>query len=131
MLINLSNHPYDKWPEDQKSAAIELYHNVTDIPFPNIDPWLTTSEVDELTEQYLDLISAYDDVTVHIMGELVFTFLMVDRLREVGIPCIASTTERLVEVEGETKRVTFQFCQFRPYFIESDPPHISRFDFIT
>lgn len=38
MLINLSNHPYEKWDETQKQAAIEAFGRVEDYPFPPIDP---------------------------------------------------------------------------------------------
>jgi hypothetical protein len=52
---------------------------------------------------------------VHIMGEMTFTFALVNLLKEVGIKCIASTTKRNVE-EIDGKHVsTFQFVQFREY----------------
>ena len=36
MLINLKNHPSDKWTDDQKNGAIELYGELKDLPFPMV-----------------------------------------------------------------------------------------------
>ena len=54
--------------------------------------------------------------TVHIMGEMTFTFMVVTRLKELGIRCVASTTERKVTYDSDgVKQTEFQFVMFREY----------------
>ena len=57
------------------------------------------------------------DVTIHIMGELTFTFALLKRLQERGIRCVASTSKRIVkeEVPGRKEEVIFEFDRFREY----------------
>ena len=52
---------------------------------------------------------------VHIMGEMTFTFAMVNALHKKGITCIASTTERISSEENGVKTSEFKFVQFRKY----------------
>jgi hypothetical protein len=49
------------------------------------------------------------------MGEMTFTFTLVKKLKQAGIPCLASTMERLVKEEDGKKIVEFKFVQFREY----------------
>ena len=50
------------------------------------------------------------------MGELTFCFSVVQQLKEKGVHCVASTTERIVEETADNKKVTqFSFVQFREY----------------
>jgi CRISPR-associated Csx2 family protein len=96
-LLNLSNHPSDRWSETQKSTAIEQYEAITDLPFPNIDPGLSNSELDELVSEYFDKVMATQPTAVHLMGEMTFTHALVQKLKAAGIPCVASTSQRLSE----------------------------------
>lgn len=116
MLINLSNHPSNKWSTKQLETAITLYKVVTDIPFPHIDPSASLDEVSMLVDDYISKVKAMPPATIHIMGELTFTHIFVRECERIGIMCIAATTNRMVEeVEGR-KVVTFDFVQFRSYF---------------
>ncbi|MBX2929803.1 MAG: CRISPR-associated protein [Saprospiraceae bacterium] len=115
MLLNLSNHPSPTWPEAQMQTAVERYGSVQDMPFPNIPPDATADEVRMLAEQYEAKIRQLDPAAVHLMGEMTFTFALVNRLQAIGIPCIASTTERIAEERGGQKIVTFRFVRFRNY----------------
>ena len=115
MLINLSNHPSTRWTEAQLSAAVNTYGTVKDIPFPNIPPAMTGEELNELTTEYLKKILDIDPHTVHLMGEMTFTFRLVTILKKMKIPCIASTTNRTVEEKEGKKIVLFEFVQFREY----------------
>lgn len=116
MLINLSNHPFEKWPSDQRNTALQLYGEVRDLDFPNIEPTWSLDQVRQLAEEYLAKIKLLPPATVHLMGELTFCFTLASLLKSTGIPCVASTTQRIVEeVEGR-KISTFTFVQFRPYF---------------
>jgi hypothetical protein len=116
MLINFTNHPFESWSENQKNAAIEKYQIVKDIPFPHINP--TADELDIKAEavKYLELILQLEATAVHIMGEMNFTFQMINYLMQKGIECIASTTSRHVEnfADGSQKS-TFKFVKFRSY----------------
>lgn len=117
MLINLSNHPSESWEGKQLEAACR-YGDIQDIPFPDIVPQLSHEEICLLADEYAAKIArlARDcDVTVHVMGEMTFTYAVVSTLKDMGIRCVASTTERIVK-ESEGKRTyTFRFCQFREY----------------
>lgn len=115
MLLNLTNHPSHQWPENQTALALEFYQSIIDLPFPQIDPSLTSSQLDELVDVYFQKVIAFHPHAVHIMGEMTFTFRLVQRLKVIGIPCIASTTERITEQVGEVKTSRFQFVQFRAY----------------
>ena len=49
------------------------------------------------------------------MGELTFTFALVSKLKALGIPAIASTTERNSVEETGVKSSVFEFVKFRSY----------------
>lgn len=118
LLFNLSNHPVATWSQEQLEAA-KPYGDVVDMPFPVIEPESGSDTIDEIAETYaLQIIEKASDssVTVHIMGEMTFTYALVSRLKDQGIRCIASTTERNVVEESEGKKLSeFKFVQFREY----------------
>lgn len=117
MFINLSNHPSSKWSAEQYSAAA-AFGPVVDMPFPTINPHSTTEEITSLAEQYASRIAegrGDEPLTVHVMGEMTFTYHLVRLLKRQGIDCVASTTERVVvDVDG-AKASQFSFVQFRHY----------------
>lgn len=121
MLINLSNHPMDKWDASQLAAA-NIYGQIVDLPFPSVDPQASTSEIEKLAENYktriLDLFSSNNksECAVHIMGELTFCFILVAKLQKTGIRCLASTTKRqTIDHPNGSKISVFKFVQFREY----------------
>lgn len=116
MLINLSNHPHTKWSDHQKETALRMYGEVMDMEFPHIDPSWSKDQVYELAENYLSKIKLLPPATIHIMGELTFTYIFVNIAKKADISCIASTTERIVQEKHGQKLVEFWFGQFRPYF---------------
>lgn len=116
MLLNFSNHPFEKWQSEQKELANLHYGLVKDIAFPHIDPTASLQAITGISNEYLERILRSKPDTVHIMGEMTFTYIMVEVLRKHGIPCIASTTARKVIQNGPDKIVTFEFVMFRPYF---------------
>ena len=117
-FINLSNHPSTNWSDEQRTAALE-FGEIKDLPFPNIDENLDEAGIDALTDDYLEKIkelSGSEPCTVHIMGEMTFTYSLVNKLRAEGYTCIASTTKRDVEIMPDgSKQVKFHFCRFRKY----------------
>lgn len=115
-FINLSNHPSEGWSEEQLAAA-QKYGEIVDIHFPNIEPSFTTSMVNSLAGITVDTIIALGkDITVHIMGEMTFTYAVVSRLKALGITCLASTTERNTITTPDGKKISeFKFVQLREY----------------
>lgn len=118
IFINFSNHPSQKWSEEQKEAA-QKYGEIVDIPFPQINPEMASTEVQHWANYWVrNIISKYDINTciyIHIMGEMNFVFSFVNIAKAHGIPCFAATTERIVEEKDSVKISKFQFIQFRQY----------------
>lgn len=116
MLINLSNHPWNEWEEEQKQQALSEFGTVEDMMFPNVPPEATQSKVVKLAEKYVAQVLCYHQPVVHVMGELSFCFSIVTLLQKKGIPCVVSTSERSsVKNLDNSKTQYFQFCQFRYY----------------
>jgi hypothetical protein len=116
MLINFSNHPSSQWPDNQKQAAKDNFGEVIDIPFPNIDPRASCAALEALAERFINDLTSHENDTIHIMGELTFTYIIVNKMRLLGRFCVASTTERKVEMDGDIKKVKFEFVAFRAYY---------------
>lgn len=128
MLINLSNHPSEKWDEKQKQAAIDEYGWIEDIQFPAINPAATEDEVAELAQKYLQeclmkfemanipVAQQAHNEAVHIQGEFTFVYRLVNLLKTKNIKCVASTSERNVIKEKDgSKTLVFNFVKFREY----------------
>lgn len=117
-LINFSNHPSELWGEKQLNAA-KIYGEIKDIAFPAINPEACDNQIEELADQYIkEILSLKKEgkITVHIMGELTFTFMVVSQLKAMGIKCIASTSERNAEDMTDGRKISdFQFVRFRSY----------------
>jgi len=99
--------------------AALCYGCVVDIPFPVVAPDAESQELQTLAQNCVQKILSMGDtqkLTVHIMGEMTFTFMVVTRLKELGIRCVASTTERKTTYnENGTKLSEFSFVKFREY----------------
>lgn len=123
MLINLSNHQYQYWPEIQQEAADREFCSVTDMLFPDMDPQRSPEKIKELAEMYVGkIIKVLDRLNnnnekyaVHIMGEMTFCFALTCLLLKKDIRCVASTTERITEQKGNRKTSEFRFVRFRDY----------------
>jgi hypothetical protein len=128
MLINLTNHPSDKWSQKQKQSAVEEYGFVLDMPFPQIDPHGGPEEIAQLADKYAEecrsefemanipVSQAAENEAVHIMGELTFVHAFVNAAAAKNITCVASTTKRsVVEEANGQKTSVFEFVQFRAY----------------
>ena len=118
VFINLSNHPIANWGEAQLAAA-EQYGEIEEMPFPDINPTVRQEDIYELVDEYVNKLaerSVNSDLTVHVMGEMTFTYNLVSRLKAIGIRCVASTTERNTYTDADGKKVSeFKFVQFREY----------------
>lgn len=119
LLLNLTNHPSSLWDETQREAALE-YGEVVDMPFPAVDEQSDEAYIEALAAEYENKVLEYThehQVTVHLMGELTFTFALLKRLQNHSINCIASTSKRIVKenIHDHKREVTFQFARFRKY----------------
>lgn len=116
MFINLTNHPSIGWSKEQLEAA-QQYGEIVDLSFPNIEPYFTSKDIHELADEVVESIKLLDShPVVHVMGEMTFTYAIVSRLKMLGVTCVASTTERLVKMLSDGKKVSeFKFVQFREY----------------
>ena len=118
MLINFSNHPSVYWGDKQMEAA-RIYGELKDIPFPAIKPEADEIYIKSMAEHYYEQLLAYakdHHLTVHIMGEMTFVYRVVSLLKEQGITCIASTTDRNTEFISDNKKISdFHFVRFRKY----------------
>lgn len=113
MLLNLSNHPSNSWSSEQLAAAGD---KVIDMPFPLVDPEGDEAYIAQLSSEYYNKILDINGVTtVHLMGEMNFTFALVSKLKASGIKCVASTTKRETVEENGVKISKFQFVRFREY----------------
>lgn len=122
MLLNLSNHPAEAWPEKQREAAGALFRRVKDLAFPPVPPDAGTEAVRQLAREYRDKclriinLSGDEHNAVHIMGEMTFCFSLVNMLQDTGVKCVASTSHRVArEGPNGDKISTFVFEQFREY----------------
>lgn len=120
MLLNLTNHPSAGWPENQRKEALEAYHEIQDWPFPVIPPTWDITDITNHVSQYINQIQALHPTAVHVMGEMTFSFQLIQRLLALGIPCIASTTQRITSQSGDTKVSKFEFVRFRPYSLAEE-----------
>lgn len=116
MLLNLSNHPYAHWPENQKTAAQKQFGSVTDLPHPEIDPAADPDKILQLAEEYEIKIRKTDPTAVHLMGEHSFCHALIFKLQKAGYPVYCSTTKRSVEqISNSEVRRKFEFVRFRLY----------------
>lgn len=117
-FLNLSNHPSTEWSDVQLAAA-QVYGKIIDMPFPAINETMSEPGIETMADQYLLKILGLSDgksCTVHIMGEMTFTFSLVNKLKAMGVTCVASTTRRdVVVLPDGSKQVRFHFCRFRKY----------------
>lgn len=119
MFINLTNHASVNWSEKQRANAME-YGEIMDIPFPTIKPTSTSEEIDNLVNQYADMILSYGKPVVMLQGEYIFTYRLVNQLKRNGIQVLASCSERkTIETKGEDgvtiRKSIFEFVGFKEY----------------
>ena len=126
MLINFTNHPSDKWTDDQKNSAIEMYGQVKDLPFPEVPTGAEAREVIAMADEIIDKILTMkvripeaESFAVMAQGEFTLTYAVVSRLKGMGITVISAVSERVVTewVEnGEVRKTAvFRFAGFREY----------------
>lgn len=121
MLINVSNHPHDKWQERQIREAQAIFGTIIDYPFPQIDTKATSESIDRQAEVFAATILAKDlNAAVLIQGEYIFTYRLVNILKCFGIRCVAAESARQVEeytdeMGNSVKKSVFKFEKFLCY----------------
>ena len=119
-FVNFSNHPLEAWTEAQKEAARQLSDGaLVDLPFPLVSPQADEAAVNETAEQYVRQILAMQPAAVMCMGEFGVCFQAVQMLKQHGILCVYSCSERQASEEqtaaGTVKHSNFVFRRFRSY----------------
>jgi len=119
MFINFTNHPSTKWSLNQLNNA-KIYGDITDIPFPEVNPDGDEKYILQLTNQYVSEILKYNPNAVLCQGEMTLAFKIANLLISKGIIVLAACSKRIVTEKigenGETiKNAEFHFVRFRKY----------------
>ncbi|WP_028841972.1 hypothetical protein [Thermodesulfovibrio yellowstonii] len=123
-LINISNHPSEKWEKEQKQG----WDRIIDVPFPKIDPtWDVNTpdflkELIDVEEQVINVLleaNSKAEVFVMLQGEFSFCYMLFDRLRSRDRLSFAiPTTDRAVKEARQpdgtvVKQAQFKFVRWR------------------
>ena len=119
MFLNISNHKSENWSVNQINEA-EKYGKIIDIPFPAVNPRESDEYMDDLVDEYYQKVMEYEKPTVMVQGEFVFTYRLVNQLKQAGIKVVASCSERRVTEEIDEngctiRRSQFELVKFREY----------------
>lgn len=119
MFLNISNHKSENWSMNQISET-EKYGEIVDIPFPAVNPRESDEYMNDLVDEYYQKVMEYEKPTVMVQGEFVFTYRLVNQLKQAGIKVVASCSERRVTEEIDEngctiRRSQFEFVKFREY----------------
>lgn len=113
-FINLTNHPSEKWSEEQKNMA-KKYGKIIDFPFPNVQASATEEYIQNLCNTTVDAVMKLSPCVVLCQGEFTLAFQIINRLLELGIVVVAACSERVVVEEGNRKESYFNFTKFRRF----------------
>lgn len=113
-FVNFSNHPSEKWEDEQKKAA-QIYGKLVDVPFPNVLPSASEEEVAQLAEEMVKKIMECQPAAVMCQGEFTLSFQVAAKLKQQNITVVAACSERCVRESGDEKIVKFRFCRFRKF----------------
>jgi hypothetical protein len=121
MLINFTNHKSQNWSAEQLAAS-QIYGNVFDMPFPEVDPSEDEAYISDLANLYAAQIAELNPTAVLCQGEMTLAFALVSKLCEYGVMTIAACSKRKVietrGANGETvKCATFVFTRYRKYLV--------------
>lgn len=118
-FINYTNHPSANWSEAQRQAA-QIYGEIMDMDFPEIEPPWNESQVFSLAYQQARQIIALKPAAVLVQGEFTFSYALISLLQQAGIRVLAACsqrcTESVINEKQETiRRSVFKFVRFRQY----------------
>lgn len=121
IFVNLSNHPSQKWCQEQTAAVDRIVPDaqIVDYPFPSVDSSLNETQILRLADQLADEIAELEPSAVMCQGEFGLTFCLVSILKRNGIKVVYSCSERRTTEHqtdrGTEKISTFMFAKFREY----------------
>jgi len=124
VAINLSNHPSDKWSQEQRDAlysiATEGYDphvafQIVDIHFPMVPPEASKEDITKLAQKVLKKLNKYNYKHIMIQGEHTLTHMLVNELLAQGKVPVAATTARVAVEKDGIKTSEFKFVRFREY----------------
>mgnify|MGYP000167460128 CR=1 FL=1 len=121
IFVNLSNHPSQRWCQEQKEAVDKIVPDaqIMDYPFPSVDSSLNEAQILKLADQLADEIVVLEPSAVMCQGEFGLTFALVSILKKNGIKVVYSCSERKTtehQTERGTEKIsTFMFVKFREY----------------
>jgi CRISPR-associated protein Csx16 len=118
VFVNLSNHRSADWSEAQRSAALQLAPEIVDWQFPAVPPEAGTDEIATLADRIVSQLTEELPGVTHAMvqGEFTLAHMLVRRLQERRVVCLAATTRReVLEDAGPVKTTRFEFVRFREY----------------
>lgn len=122
MFLNFTNHPSKNWSQLQVNRAME-YGDIVDLPFPNIPISMSEQEIIKMSNIYLEKILSYKPAAVLCQGEMVFTHIMVNKLKKYRIKVLAAISDRITEEKNIGDKVIktseFNFVGFREYIGEN------------
>ena len=118
-FVNHTNHFSAQWSPEQIAAA-EIFGDIEDFPFPNIDANFDENQISELVEVNGKKILSLNPAAVLCQGEYCYTYAMINFLRKNNVIVIAAASERIVEervtADGATQKISlFKFVRFRQY----------------
>lgn len=117
ILINHSNHPVEKWSEEQKAG----WDKIVDLPFPAIDPHADMEEIEKIALENFKKIreiavrEGADKNSIYVMlqGEFSYCYTLFHSIRNLFLIAIP-TTERVVEEKPDGSKVSvFKFVRWR------------------
>ena len=120
-FVNYSNHNSSRWTESQLEAA-KAYGDIVDIPFAQVAPTATKTDVEALADEAVGEIMKAKPSVAMVQGEMTLVYNVVRRLEDKGVKCVAACTRRRTDEEvqklaaaGLTKEGMFEFMGFREY----------------
>jgi len=113
-LLVISNHDPKNWDREQK----EGWDNIDYIPFPNINPEFSASEVWEIAKKLVKEIKIWLNQNtggkINLQGEFSLSFaVFVLMSNEASNVFTFPTTERVVEEKDGKKISVFKFVMWR------------------
>jgi len=117
LFINLSDSPSSTWDTTQREEALKI-GNIEDMNLPKIP--LEAGEkslkknVNRCYNEIIEKAKTYN-VTVHIVGELAFTYKLVTKLKAAGVKCVTSINECVSSESNDLKTPVFKFKNFRDF----------------
>lgn len=122
MLINLTNHRFKEWTNEQKESAKKTFGFVQDFYFPNVPYEYDEEEIKELAKKTVDkVVMRYgNDVDILCQGEMGVTFNMVLEFKQRDMNVYHATTSheykyRYDKDGKKVKKAIFSFESFRRY----------------